>query len=165
MTCSVLSNFGEARTARGCGCSTALVTPFVAPIRHQTLRSQQSRLIDTHVAHSRPLASNALRPTQGFRPMCLSIEGAAVQNSTSTSSATRTAMTRPPGRSLLVTQTVEATQTLETPTASLSRVVYATVQPARVARSAGSGRSGSPLSAAVTSAVSMSVTYSFPGLG
>ena len=154
MTCSVLSNFSEARTARGCCCSTALFTPFVAPIRPQTLRSQHSRFAGAHVAGTRALGSNASRTSEGFHPVCSSIEGAAVQKSITTTSATRTAMNRPPGRSLLVTRTAEAAQTLETPTASLSRVIYSTVQPARVARTAGTGRSGSPLSTAVTSVVS-----------
>jgi hypothetical protein len=154
MTCGSLSNFGEARTARGCCCSTALFTPSTAPIRPQTLRSQHSRFTGTNVAVSRLRNHNISRPSQGFHLVCSSIEGAAVQKATIETSANRTALTRPPGRSLLVTRTLEAAQTLETPTASLSRVVYATVQPARVARTAGTGRSGSPLSTAVTSLVS-----------
>jgi hypothetical protein len=154
MTCSVLSNSVEARTARGCCCSTGLFTPFMAPIRPQTLRSQHSRFTGEHVSGSRTLATNAPRLGQSFSPVCSSIQGAPVQNAASSSSANRTAMTRPPGRSLIVTRTIEAEPILETPTASLSRVVYATVQPARVARTAGSGRSGSPLSTAVTSLVS-----------
>jgi hypothetical protein len=155
MTCSMLLHLSEARTARGCCCSTDLFTPFTAPIRPQTLRSHHSRFTGTRVNSSRALENNTSRSTASSLTVCSSIEGAAPQNVSSASSANRTAMTRPPGRSLIVTRTVEAPQPLEkTPTASLSRVVYATVQPARVARTAGTGRSGSPLSAAVTSMVS-----------
>ena len=150
----MLLNFSAAPAARGCCCSTELFTPITAPIRPKTLRSQQSKFTGVRFNCSRALENNASRPSLGFHPVCSSIEGTAAQHASSASSANRTAMTRPPGRSLIVTRTVEIARPQEnTPTASLSRVVYATVQPARVARTAGTGRAGSPLSTAVTSIV------------
>ena len=65
-------------------------------------------------------------------------------------------MGRPPGRALIVTRTAEAAQTVEAPTASLSRVIYSTVQPTRLAArsaSAGHGRHGSPFASVVPSIV------------
>lgn len=152
MTCGTITLATGIRASGQCSCSNSLGTSFKPSTGLKALPSRQS----SFSAGPSPFCEGSARKCLSNRRggSCLAVSSA---EPPAELPAARTAIGRAPGRSLIVTRTAEATQGLEAPTASLSRVIYSTVQPTRIARTAGagSGRHGSPFASIVPSIVSL----------
>ena len=140
---------GEGRSAVICGCSQPLRSSFVPSsalhCSHARIPTQLQRCASVSAPLSDRWATSVVGPI-----------------SRADGGLTASSSGRAPGRSLFTTTTTTTTQTVESTegsmvdsrAASLSRVLYSTAQPSRLARTAaGSGSSGSPLSSVFPSVV------------
>lgn len=155
MNCATNTLAMGIRASGHCTCSTSLGSSFKASTGLKALPSRQS----TFCGQTSPVCEVPTRRGQRIQRggACLVVSSA---EPAAELPAARTAMGRAPGRSLVVTRTAEVAQSLEAPTASLSRVIYSTVQPTRIARTAGagSGRHGSPIASIIPSILVLALT-------